>query len=536
MAKRATGVYLRTGTNVYQWRIRVPKDLAVFYPGKEWADRRTLGTSNLAQANRLAAQLYADWLTRFDQQRKKLAPDSIHSLTPELIKFLSETLHHNALTADLNNRTTGEWAKNGRLHGMPDWLQAQIADDNVEEYVRITDAHKTGDISEALPALEHVAREQGIIINTKTPGIEEALTAAMAALREAAVSRLERDKGHAVLTPPAPPAPAFKPEKIYRLRDIFDLWKKADGLKLTPDSIRARERALELFEEFTGNTPIANVTRMQGNGFKAWLQTRGEASKTVFDRLTYVKALLNYAYLDLEVIPRHPWAGLTIDYETETIRKPWTAAQIGAFFAQPLYTSYALPRLQKGSGADAGYWIPLLGLYSGARSSELCQLHVVDIVQVEEVWVIDINEDDAGKTVKTRASRRQVPIHSELIGLGFLEYVAATKAAGNVRLWPKLALREGRPSHTFSKWFNEKPRMAISGVPIPDFHSLRHTVRTAMTAAKVTEQDQDRITGHELQGSTGTKVYSHVDLAQLREVVETIRYQGFNLSRSYKVN
>ena len=57
MAEHATGVYLRTGTNVYQWRVRVPKDLAHFYPAKEWADRRTVKTSNLAQANRLAAQL-----------------------------------------------------------------------------------------------------------------------------------------------------------------------------------------------------------------------------------------------------------------------------------------------------------------------------------------------------------------------------------------------------------------------------------------------------------------------------------------------
>ena len=66
MAKRATGVYLRSSTNVYQWRIRVPKDLAAFYPAKEWALRPSLGTSNLAQTNRLAAQLYADWLTKFD--------------------------------------------------------------------------------------------------------------------------------------------------------------------------------------------------------------------------------------------------------------------------------------------------------------------------------------------------------------------------------------------------------------------------------------------------------------------------------------
>ena len=87
MAKRVTGLYLHTGTNVYQSRIRLPKDLAAFHPDKEWADRRTLGISNLVQANRLAAQLYADWLTKFDQQRKQLAPEfgqALSDLAPGL--------------------------------------------------------------------------------------------------------------------------------------------------------------------------------------------------------------------------------------------------------------------------------------------------------------------------------------------------------------------------------------------------------------------------------------------------------------------
>ena len=531
MPKMATGVSRRSRSSAYQFRIRVPKDLAHLYPDKEWADRRTLGTSNLAQANRLAAQLYADWLTKFDQQRQQLSPQPA-ALTPELIQLMADTFRHEAIGLDHWVRTEGFWAKDARLQGMPEKLATEVTEYYQQQHALYSRAMATSNIGIALPALEGEASKLGIAVDENTPGVADALTAMLKAMKESVEAGIERNKGNAVPTPPAPTLQ--KPEKVYYLRDIFNLWKKADGLKLTPDSIRARERALELFEQFTHNTPIAKVTRMQGNDFKAWLQTRGEASKTVHDRLTYVKALLNYAYRDLELIPRHPWDGITIDHETETRRKPWTAVQISTFFSQPLYTSYVLPRLQKGAGADAGYWIPLLGLYSGARSSELCQLHCSDVVQEQGVWVIDINEDAEGKTVKTKASRRQVPIHSELIRLGFLHYVEATCKAGNERLWPKLALREGRPSHTFSKWFNEKSRMATPDVVIPDFHSLRHTVRTAMKVAKVSEQDQDLITGHEVQGSTGTKVYTHVDLVQLKKAVETIRYEGFDLPRSYK--
>lgn len=531
MARRARGIYSRTGTNVYQWRIRVPKDLATFYPGKEWADRRTLGTSNLAQANRLAAQLYADWLAKFGQQRQQLNPQP-SALTPELIKLMTDTFHYDALTADHNVRTQGNWTKDARLQGMPKALADELADFYKQRHAEYSRAMATSNIGLAFSTLKDEASKLGIAVDESTPGLEGALTEILKAMKEGVEAGIERNKGNVVPTPPAPELK--KPEKVYHLRDIFNLWKEADGRKVTPDAVRARERALELFEEFTSNTPIAKVSRLQGNQFKAWLQTRGEASKTVHDRLTYVNSLLNYACRDLDFIERNPWADIKIDYETETRRKPWTTVQISAFFAQPLYTAYALPCKQKGAGADAGYWIPLLGLYSGARSSELCQLHISDIVQVQGIWAIDINEDAEGKTVKTKASRRQVPIHSELIRLGFLDYVEATRKAGNERLWPALALREGRPSHTFSRWFGKYPRMANPDIAIPDFHSLRHTVRTAMTAANIKEQDQDRITGHELQGSTGTKVYGHVDLAQLRKVVETIRYEGFNLPRSYQ--
>ena len=405
-----------------------------------------------------------------------------------------------------------------------------MAEGNAEEYAMLAEATQFGSIGYALPALQATASAHGMLITEETPGIENALREALAALRSVGWDIMKRDNGVMVPTPPPP----SKPKKAYTLRDSFEKWKLADGLELTPDAVRAREIALSLFEEFTNNTPIANLTREQGNDFKAWLQTRGEASKTVFDRLTYVKAMLNYAHVELEWIERNPWRGFKVSYETETLRRPWTLSQICAFFDQPLYTSYALPQRQKGAGADAGYWIPLLALYSGARSSELCQLHVADITQIEGIWVIDINENHAVKTVKTKASRRQVPVHSELIRLGFLEYADATRAAGHERLWPALSLREGKPSHTFSKWFNTKPRLANPAASIPDFHSLRHTVRTTMTAAKISEQVQDKITGHESHGSTGMLVYAReVPMLQRREAVEAIRYEGFNLQRSY---
>jgi len=42
-----------------------------------------------------------------------------------------------------------------------------------------------------------------------------------------------------------------------------------------------------------------------------------------------------------------------------------------------------------------------------------------------------ITDEGEGQSVKTEAGIRRVPIHSELIRLGFLDYVRKTKESGH---------------------------------------------------------------------------------------------------------
>jgi integrase len=91
-----------------------------------------------------------------------------------------------------------------------------------------------------------------------------------------------------------------------------------------------------------------------------------------------VNALLGFASRDTKLLGRDPWEGLEIPYRTTNKRRPWSDAELVKFFSQELYTAYKLPRNKK-AGADSAYWIPLLGLYTGARLSELAQLRVIDV-------------------------------------------------------------------------------------------------------------------------------------------------------------
>jgi len=73
------------------------------------------------------------------------------------------------------------------------------------------------------------------------------------------------------------------------------------------------------------------------------------------------------------------------------------------------------------------YWVGIWGLFHGLRLQEILQLHMKDIYPLNKVWVIDINEDTKDKKLKTRNSKRIIPLHQTLIDLGFLDYYTYLK-------------------------------------------------------------------------------------------------------------
>jgi integrase len=320
------------------------------------------------------------------------------------------------------------------------------------------------------------------------------------------------------------------PAQPVYLRDVYREWSEAK--RRSPDTTAACGRALALYEKHSGNPPLSVLQRLHGAQFRDWLLTLPCTSKTSHDRLVWVNALLGFACREIKVIGRNPWDGLEIPFRTTNKRRPWTADELNTFFNQDLYTAYKLPKNKK-AGADAAYWIPLLGLYTGARVGELAQLRVIDVEVFVASAVLSITDAGDGQTVKTAAGRRKVPIHPELIRLGFLDYVAAVQATSEVVLWPLLPIREGKPGGYFSQWFGEC-RKALGLGRYPDFHCMRHTVRTQLADAQIPEALIDTLIGHEVTGSTGSKVYTHRNVLTLSKAIETINYPKLLFSRVYE--
>lgn len=299
------------------------------------------------------------------------------------------------------------------------------------------------------------------------------------------------------------------------MRDVYDFWIKSSPK--SSDAVASCARALKLFEEHTGNPPLSQLTRAQGDQFRAKLRELPTTSKTARDRFNWIKSLLKYASQDLELIPRSPWVGLEIKSRTTAQRQPWSTEHLDILLGHEIWQQGILPKDSKAGGL-AAYWVPLMGLYTGARCSELCQLLVHDIDTKATIPTIRITDEGEGQNVKSAAGHRTIPIHSELIRLGFLEYV---KSVEGPKLWPNLPQREGKPGGYFSQWFGTLRK----SLNIPEsiiFHSFRHTVRSNLSAVGCQEVVIDRLLGHESSGGVGARVYTHVDANVLRNAIETL--------------
>ncbi|MBV8380619.1 MAG: site-specific integrase [Paucibacter sp.] len=568
----ADGVFRRPGSGIWQWGIKAPADLRGLYK-TQWAHRCSLKTADLRDANGRAAELRAEWLARFAVERAAISSLPIESVTPELRRQLAERIHavllagdeqlrddpvasqriaaelHRAIHEGSSRQMTiggvyvppeGHTRPVDPLEGHSAETQQVLADLNRSALASAATAQAAQRLRAALPLVQAEAAVLGARVDETTPGIREALKDVLKAQVRARSDIVRRDAGEVVDTPSSQLSVATHQPKVasMTMRALFGKWKTADVRG--PDAINACDRALKLFEESLDGAvpPVSDITRGHGADFKGWLVTKinagAMASKTAHDRLTSVKGLLRYAYEELEVIPKHPWRGLLIKHKTENPRRPWTHGHLQELAALPLFSAYDLPRGKDGwrGGGAAAYWVPLIGLYSGAAVSELCQLRTNDIeFAADGSGLIHITEDDDGQQLKNFEHRRRVvPVHSELVRLGFLDYVKATPPG---QLWPDMRFRKGKPGAYFSDWFGTLRKPAPGVELFPDFHSIRHTARSKLTAAGVAVQIQDRLTGHTVQGSAGTRVYTHVETPQLRQAIETISYPGLNLPRVY---
>ncbi len=173
-------------------------------------------------------------------------------------------------------------------------------------------------------------------------------------------------------------------------------------------------------------------------------------------------------------------------------RDPFTPEQLKAIFDDNTFSDPSRPR-------NAAFWLPLLGLFTGARLNELCQLKADDVAEYDGVHCLIIRKVDPQDRLKSRAAHRTIPLHPELVRLGFLDHVEQVRKSGGGRLFPDVPLGEdGYYSSIFSKRFSRFLKKSNAKTEKTGFHSLRHNMTMALREGGV---PADRI--RELMGWTG---------------------------------
>ncbi|QET61106.1 site-specific integrase [Vibrio parahaemolyticus] len=167
------------------------------------------------------------------------------------------------------------------------------------------------------------------------------------------------------------------------------------------------------------------------------------------------------------------------------------------------------------------YWLPLLGLYTGARLNELCQLYRADIFQQAGIWVIRIDDKFEGQRLKNNSSRRLVPIHSKLLELGFIDFV---KKIQHERIFPELKQERDGFGTAASKWFGRfKTKLGFQRGY--DFHSFRHTVATQFKNSDVSSVEAGELLGHGQNNITYDRYGKAICTLKLARTIEKLVFE-----------
>jgi len=419
--------------------------------------------------------------------------------------------------------------------------QMQLA----EEYVdRLTTELDRSDFSnEIMHFATRFAKKKGVLLEGASDDririIAEGITRALIEAERCFLLRLEDS-----VTPYQPADPLFTLSQRdlqanigLTISELIAAYMRAKKASWTPKTYRTHAPKLQLLAEYLGgDRPAEGVTRrdlmhfpdellrLRRNHHTASVKSFGArqtdnpdariAASTATGILARSVALFGWAF-QKGYISTNPAQNLSVTIPKQKkgakARRSFTPDELRTLFGSPTFTGCLSSSRRTEPGTklikDDQFWLPVLGYYTGARLSELIQLHLTDVIIDGDSPHISINEDGTCKPgdpdfkhVKSEAGIRIIPIHPDLITLGFAEFFLRQKkiAGSRRRLFFRVKYgADGHPSTPYSKKFGR----LLSKVGLDDpqlvFHSFRHTMVDALRNSGVTKYVADRMIGHQ---------------------------------------
>lgn len=160
------------------------------------------------------------------------------------------------------------------------------------------------------------------------------------------------------------------------------------------------------------------------------------------------------------------------------------------------------------------HWAILLMAYHGVRNSEAVNLNRADIITHRDTQIPYIYIRGG----KTDAAERRIPIHRELISLGFLEFSEVNDKLFNFKT-AKLS----------SYYFNtlrpklRLPELSDEGLLL-SLYSFRHSVTTKMGRMNIGEPQRKYLIGHRDVTSSYTHLLEPKDFIGFKGIINRVSY------------
>lgn len=300
--------------------------------------------------------------------------------------------------------------------------------------------------------------------------------------------------------PPAPSKP--KVAEVLTMGEARKRWLKSIEPGTLPKTLDIKRTAVEGLETFIGTKrELRTLTRADLAGWYQSMRDAGISDATLPNKQSYIggkRGFFAWAMASGYYPQGDNIAAGHVSYTSKDKRKrkkfgfqAFTMQQVQAIFHP---TALALTPFY-------ARWALVIGLYTGARVSEVGQLLLLDIVEEKGVLAFHLRDDGEGQSLKNVSSYRVVPVHPDLLALGIREHVAALIAANESRLFPnaKPGAKNGAGSwitkavgHYLPKVGGHWPK-AKRG-----FHSLRKSFIQELQTLGVASELRAQIVGHEL--------------------------------------
>lgn len=523
-----TGLTRDKNSGVYYLRRRIPSDILICYPGKKeltWSLKTKDFKTAVERHRREEARLTTEW----DARRKKLLDANakqhahpthkINVLTPDVVDAICGTFEVSSLASDELLRENGQY-------------DAQDIEEYKAGYASANSMLKTavaiGDTDLLLPLLGQFLTLYRFDLDVPKSDMNRlALAYARTAIR-VNEKLLKRYEGEDVPTP--------EPTEIRvtpLLSEVIQAYAAYYERLNKPQMLKKVNAVLPLLVQLVGNKPIGTLTQTDFTEFFDTVQSLpprwkdycrvhnvtpkeaaarqvGEISKLTFEG-TYMAAVGPFLDYCRSRWQDRGWpVNITVDgirytggrSEPENGQRAFKRKELERLFEGPEMKAFA----QSPSEAHK-FWLPHVGLFTGARANELCQLNPQCDIRIDKesgIWFFDITSASEGhqeitKVVKNRVSRRRVPIHQTLIELGFLDYVAQLKSAGEKLLFPGFPPSVGRAAPKAGEWFVDLLKQTglrdeTPGARLVGMHAFRYTVSNQGEELGVV--NTEAITGH----------------------------------------